>query len=246
VGRCGNGQVSPVVIALTSRLRSAEVVLDLFFPRLCVGCGREGNLICTDCRRQLPALGPTCPLCGRPQADEVICPACCARISPLDSVRSPYRFQGVVRQAVHDLKYRGLRAMARPLGELLAAYLVRRPIEADALVPVPLHRRRLRERGYNQSALICRELSRLCGLPVVTEVVLRVSDTPPQVRAADAASRRANVAGAFVCRDGRLKGKRVIVVDDVCTSGATLESCAAVLKGGGAAYVAGLTVAREV
>jgi ComF family protein len=114
------------------------------------------------------------------------------------------------------------------------------------LVPVPIHPRRLRERGYNQSALVARELGRLSGLPVVEGSLVRCGQAPPQVRAAGAEERRRNVAAAFTCRDRRLAGKKVVLIDDVSTSGATLDSGAAVLKSAGADSVWGLTIALEL
>lgn len=115
----------------------------------------------------------------------------------------------------------------------------------DAVVPVPLHPWRLRERGYNQSALLAREAGKLLSVPVVEGSLVRQSNGRAQVKAADAAERRRNVEGAFRCRDERLAGKHVVILDDVCTTGATLDSCAVALRGAGVASVWGLTLARE-
>ena len=113
-------------------------------------------------------------------------------------------------------------------------------------MPVPIHRRRTRERGYNQSSLLSRELARLTELPTVDGCLIRWRQASPQARAATAAERKQNVTGAFSCRDGRLAGKQVIIVDDVSTSGATLDACAAALKAAGAASVWGLVLATEI
>jgi len=151
----------------------------------------------------------------------------------------------VIRKAIHELKYRNLRAISPPLAELLADYLKANPLPGEALVSVPLHPRRLKERGYNQSSLLARELGKYIGLPVIEDCLVRVKQAQPQVKAVDVEERRRNVADAFACRDERVKGKRIILIDDVCTSGATLESCAAALKNKGATSVWGLTLARE-
>jgi ComF family protein len=119
-------------------------------------------------------------------------------------------------------------------------------LPGEALLYVPLHPRRLRERGYNQSGLLARELGKHIDLPVVEDCLIRVNQAQPQVRAVDVEQRRRNVAGAFLCRDERVNGKQIILIDDVCTSGATLESCAAALKDKGAISVWGLTLAREI
>ena len=113
-------------------------------------------------------------------------------------------------------------------------------------MPVPLHHKRLRERGYNQAGLLAGELSEFIAMPVIENSLIRKRNTPPQARTANAEIRRDNVAGAFTCPDRKLEGKRVLLIDDVCTSGATLDSCAAALKAAGAVSVWGLTLAREV
>lgn len=231
-----------------------RMALDFLFPQKCVGCGKGGNLICPSCENSLPVVAPPiCPLCGRPQASGVICPGCIAWLAPatgseqanIDGIRAPYRFEGTVRQAVHQLKYKNIRTLAPPLARLLKNYLVIHPIHADVIIPVPLHPKRLRERGYNQSALLATELGKLTGLPVVADCLVRQSHNSPQAKTATVEERRKNVAGAFICNDA-LRGKKVLVIDDVSTSGATLNACAAALKAGGAAEVWGLTVAREI
>ncbi len=128
----------------------------------------------------------------------------------------------------------------------MADYLRTKPLPGEVLICVPLHPRRLRERGYNQSALLARDMAGYVNLPVIEDCLVRVKQAKPQVRAADVEERRKNVADAFLCRDERVKGKQIILVDDVCTSGATLESCAAALKNKGARSVWGLTLAREI
>jgi ComF family protein len=164
----------------------------------------------------------------------------------LDGIRSPLRFEETVRQAIHDFKYRNLRALALPLAQILSEYLCDNPMPADALVPVPLHSHRLRERGYNQSALLARELARLTGLPLIDGELIRFRDSGAQVMASSVSTRWSNVAGAFGCRDEKIYGKRILLIDDVCTTGATLDSCSVALKAAGAVSVWGLTVAREV
>jgi ComF family protein len=151
-----------------------------------------------------------------------------------------------VRKAIHELKYRNLKAISPCLADLLADYVKTNPLPGEALVSVPLHPRRLRERGYNQSSLLTRDLGRRIGLPVIEDCLIRVKQAQPQVRAGDVEERRRNVADAFMCRDERVKGKRIILIDDVCTSGATLDSCSVALKNQGATSVWGLTLAREV
>jgi ComF family protein len=127
----------------------------------------------------------------------------------------------------------------------LYIYLQTNAIEGDAILPVPLHRARLRNRGYNQSALLAQKLGKLAGLPVVENCLIRIKDSEPQARTRTGEERRRNVAGAFACKDDVLSGSRVILIDDVCTTGATLEACAETLKHSGVTSVWGLTIARE-
>jgi ComF family protein len=224
-----------------------ELAVDSFFPRRCVGCGKVGGFLCPECLGKLPRLlPPLCPNCGRPQASGIVCPDCRQRQTEIDGIRSPFRFEEVIRKAIHQLKYRNLKTISPCLAGLLADYLGSNPLPGDALICVPLHPRRLRERGYNQSSLLARELGRRIDLPVIENCLIRIKQAQPQVRAGDAEERRRNVADAFVCRDEQVSGKQIILIDDVCTSGATLESCAAALKSKSAASVWGLTLAREI
>jgi len=223
------------------------MALDLLFPRWCVGCGREGDFICSSCLRSLPRVTPPlCPKCGLPQSSATLCASCLGWQAEIDGIRAPFRFDGVMRQAIHELKYRNLRALAGLLAQLLNDYLLDNSVPGEVLVPVPLHPKRLRERGYNQSHLLAKGLSRLAGLSVVDDYLSRERYTSPQARTSTVGERRGNVAGAFTCRDRRLEGKPVILIDDVSTSGATLDACARALKQAGAASVWGLVLAREI
>jgi len=223
-----------------------EAVVDFLFPRRCIGCGRTGAFLCAGCRQTLPRLlPPFCWTCGKPESSGGLCPTCWGRQTEIDGIRSPFRFEGLIRQAIHELKYRNLKAISGSLAELLADYLQANPVPGEILVPVPLYPRRLRERGYNQSGLLARELGRLIDLPVVEDSLYRSREGLSQAKSATVEDRRRNVADAFACRDQRLYGKHVLLVDDVCTSEATLEACAAALRTAEAVSVWGLTVARE-
>lgn len=223
------------------------IALDLLFPRWCVGCGKEGDFICAACLKSLPRITPPlCPHCGQPQLNAVICPVCVGWQASIDGIRAPFKFDGAIRQAIHGLKYNNLRAMAVFLGRWLGDYLAANPLPGELLVPVPLHHKRLRERGYNQSRLLALELSRLSGLPLVDDCLVRERYTTPQARTPSVDERRRNVADAFACRDRRLEGRAVLLIDDVATSGATLDACARALKGAGTSSVWGLVLAKEI
>lgn len=235
----------PKVLPQLTKLKG--IALDLLFPRWCVGCGREGDFICSAClKSRVGITPPLCPRCGRPQLNAVLCPVCVGWPAAIDGIRAPFKFDGVVRQAIHELKYNNLRAIAPLLGQWLADYLKANPLPVEVLVPVPLHRKRLRERGYNQSRLLAGELARLTGLPLVDDCLVRERYTTPQARTPNVDERRNNVAEAFACRDRRLEGKPVLLIDDVATSGATLDACARALKESGVSSVWGLVLAKEI
>jgi ComF family protein len=161
-------------------------------------------------------------------------------------VRSAFHFDGVVRQAIHELKYYHLKAISGHMAQFLYNFLMENPVPGDAIIPVPIHKNRIKQRGYNQSTLIARELGKLLNLPVIEDCLKRVKDSLPQARSRSLDQRKNNVTEAFICRGGSDKLKKVILVDDVCTSGATLEACAAALKNTEFDSVWGVTIAREV
>jgi ComF family protein len=223
------------------------MALDLLFPQSCIGCGRAGSYICSACRQSLvmmPSL--VCHVCGRPQPAGSICNRCLNFRAEVDGIRASFIFEGVMRRAIHEFKYHNLRALAKPLAQLLQKYLSVNPLPGDILIPVPLHRSRQRERGYNQSNLLAVELGRLVGLPVANDCLVRHKHTHSQARTSGILERQSNVAGAFHCSDSKIKDKQVLLIDDVATSGSTLNACAAALKSEGAASVWGLTLTMEI
>lgn len=224
-------------------LRAAGIgLLDLLFPLRCSGCGRHGAAFCPACQARLePPPARTCHRCGAAAALD-LCDGCRGAPSPLDGIVAAALFQPPIQPAVHDLKYNGVRDLACPLGEIMAAGWPRTGLAADVIAPVPLHRARRAERGYNQSGLLAQVLGERIGVPVDENLVIRQRATRPQVGLGQV-ERRENVAGAFVCRQPAA-GLRVVLVDDVCTTGATLEACAAALKAAGAVAVWGYTLTR--
>jgi ComF family protein len=240
------------VLAATTRIL-VDPVLALVFPARCPACRggverpRSGPL-CQACWDGLPRHRvPPCA-CGRPlsAAAGSACGRCRRGLSPVVRGASLGPYEGALRVAVHELKYRGRRRAARRLADaLLESPAALAVLEPEAvLVPVPLHPRRRRERAFNQAELLAVALGAGRGLPVCRDALVRRKDTPAQT-GLSAAARRRNVAGAFVVRrQARVAGRVVVLVDDVLTTGATTRACAEVLRRAGAAEVRVLTVAR--
>ena len=224
----------------------AKDALDALFPFVCVGCGREGKSICAECEPGLPRLVPPrfCVVCAEP---DVLgrCGWCRGATVAVDGIRAPYVYSrgSLVRRALIEFKFGDVRAMAAELAGHLAECMARYDIAADAIVPVPSHPRRLRERGFNQAALLAAELGKATGMAVRESLLARTSDAPSQLSVAGRVNRWSNVAGSFVCED-TVDGLSLLLVDDIVTSGATMSACAEALKGSGARDVWGLAVAR--
>lgn len=225
-------------------MKLASAVLDILFPRKCVQCGRGGEWICFACAAEMHWMTPPlCECCGREVGAGDRCQGCARDRPRIGGIRACTRFQGAVRDAVHRLKYNGQRALAEPLAEYLAKTAQALP-PADALVPVPLHPSRERARGYNQSTLLAHELGRQMELPVIP-ALRRVRDTGAQV-GLSRSERQANVKGAFACAGpGLAAGRRLLLIDDVCTTGSTLVACAEPLLRAKADSVWGLVIARQ-
>ena len=222
----------------------ADSILDLLFPLTCGVCGREGHVLCPGCEAAAPRLErPYCPTCAAP-GPTGLCEQCAAVRLAIDGIRAPYLMERVIRELVYSLKYRHVRAVAPELARLLATYLESNTIPGQVIVPVPLHARRLRERGYNQSELLARELSKWSGIPIETRALRRTRNTPPQVDMESHDERKRNTEGAFECVS-EMEGVSVLLIDDVVTTGSTMSACAAALKTAGAGSVWGLAPARQ-
>ncbi len=222
---------------------AGRVLLDLFYPPRCPGCDRLGALFCQACQARiesLPVWG--CHRCGGPVKAPGLCDTCRDIPSHLDAIFSAAVFAHPLRAAIHDLKYNNGRALAAPLGQYMAAAWRSRGLSADLVVPVPLHAGRQAERGYNQAALLARVLATEVGVSLDERLLIRQRATAHQV-GLGRADRAQNVAGAFNCT-GDTTGKHVMLVDDVATTGATLEACAVALREAGASTVTAFTLAR--
>lgn len=223
--------------------RASRVALDLLFPPRCALCRCGGAMLCVDCAAALPpANGLRCFRCWMPLADGVACHHCTAEPPSFVSLRAAFVMDEGARQLVHRLKYDGMTALAEPMGAFMAGRL--EPTHADLVVPVPLHRGRMRGRGFNQSALLAKHLAAAACVPVDPRAAQRIRATKPLARTMHRDERRAIVAGAFAGVPGRVEGRRVLLVDDVVTTGATLDACSKALLAAGATSVLCVTFAR--
>jgi ComF family protein len=230
-------------------------LLDAVYPPRCVVCQRVGAVVCANCLSGMhPPAAPTCVHCGAtiPDAHHAasrLCSDCAAGhdLTHLDGVRVATDYAGAARTALLSLKFAGQRRVAEPLATLMVAPFECDIRSVDLVIPVPLHTGRQRERGYNQAELLARALARTEGLRVRTDILERARATKVQTRLSRE-DRHRNVAGAFALTSpavaAAITGKRILLVDDVTTTGSTLDAAAEPLRAAGAASVWGLAFAR--
>ena len=247
-------------VARVLRSRRLDRLLDdsahFVLPAWCAGC--EARLswrpsplgLCEECRRRLPPAPPRgrCPLCGGAarigSLDDWLCATCARRPPAFDGLVAAWSYRPPIDEVVRRLKYGRLEFLAEDLAAGVAAAISGAADRHDCVAPVPLHWRRRLERGYDQAALIAAGVARRTGLPY-RATLIRVRATPPQA-ARSATDRRANVTGAFHCparREAVVRGARVLLIDDVATTGATLDAASRALKAAGAERVTGLVAA---
>lgn len=219
-------------------------LLDLLFPSRCVNCKRLGSSLCAQCLATIqPITSPVCARCGNPLYDrDVICSECRAHPRAITQIQSVCWHDGAARRAVHALKYENRRDVVPVLSRFLAAKLVTSGLAIDLITGVPLHPTRELERGYNQADLLAIDTATARGVRYA-RVMRRTRATRDQV-GLDPTERRLNVADAFSADTKQVAGKNVLLVDDVATTGATLDACAAALYQAQARAVYGLTVTR--
>ncbi len=229
-----------------------EALAELLFPACCLGCGRQLGffhlpLLCTSCKTEVsPIFPPCCPCCGVPSTDKR-CSSCLDHAFAFDQARSLFIYQEPIKSLILHLKFSGslagLSSFAALAQEVDAAALFHEP---DLILPVPLHIRRLRWRGFNQSLLLAKACFPAWKEKIQPDLLQRHRATVPQTQL-DGAARRSNLEGAFsISKPQVVRGRRVLLTDDVFTTGSTLHECAKVLREAGAAEIAAFTVARTL
>jgi ComF family protein len=244
-------------------------LLDLLFPKVCLGCGKFGSYICPRCSSGIRIIEPSkgkCPVCEKPAIDGITHPHCRTKYS-IDGLTSFFRYDGVIKTAIKQIKYRYAFDIVKDLIHRIPDssfdffpllriknYEPRRrqgfggQVGTMYLLPIPLHPSRYRDRGFNQAEIIAQALGKRMQIPVHTDVLIRIKKTVPQVAMKDREKRLANMKNVFAIKDDstmlRCNDITILLVDDVFTTGATLRSAASVLKHAGVKAVWGITIAQ--
>jgi ComF family protein len=234
-----NGRPSAAGVRLWQR------ALDAVFPPRCVGCDEFGALICETCAAtMMPAAPPRCDVCWTLRSESEACWRCVQSRPVFAGLRSAFVYEDVSRDAVLALKFKGLSSIAPVLAASMAKSIEEWNPIVDAIVPVPLAAGRKRRRGYDQAEILGRELARATGIRCETGALRRRTSTVPQTEQPDPVARRKNVEGAFAPGPRSVSGG-ALIVDDVVTTGSTLDACARVLLKAGSGPVYAVTFARE-
>ena len=222
-------------------------IWDIIFPKKCIGCKKEGGYLCEDCLSLIEINPYRYCLCENLEKKEK-CENCKNR--NLDKILSAASFNNkIVKEAIHKFKYGYIKEMARPLAFLVLTHLHLINVEIDknfAIVPAPLSHKKKRKRGFNQSEEIGKVIGAATGIPLFSDVLVKTKETKPQMEL-KRDERIKNIKDCFEIKNKeKIKGKTILLLDDVYTTGSTMEECAGVLKQSGAKEIWGITVAREV
>ena len=220
--------------------------LDLLFPPVCGGCGKAGQRWCLDCQARVPRIiEPFCETCGIPVRKPGRCEKCQSNPPVYRALRSWAVFDSPIQNALHTIKYRRNMSLADSIAIQMVEFVRSLHWALDMITPVPLARKRLQERGYNQVALVARPLAYELGLPYAPNVLQKIRETRSQV-GLTISQRRENVSQAYQADPSAVKRKSILIMDDVATTGSTLAASAEALISAGAKEVYAITIARAL
>lgn len=218
--------------------------VDWIFPPRCVGCNKSGYRLCTTCLEKIQRIShPYCVLCGKKLIKGSICSTCKVMPLKITAIRSWAVYDATTRKALHQLKYYRNISLGETFSQFLCNLLIETGWEIDVVTPIPLGYARRKQRGYNQAALLAKPVAQKLNIRYQPKIVTRNRETISQVNL-NYAERKNNVLGAFDANENLAYGKNVLIIDDVTTSGSTLDACADALFKAGAKNVYGMTVAR--
>jgi len=220
--------------------------VDWLFPPYCIDCGTLGERWCQACQEKVPFLAPPlCEQCGRPIERAGLCPECQHEPLPLDGVRSCYVYEGTIREAIHRLKFEKDLGLAEILAKALVKTLSHEHWNIEVITSVPVSSTRMKERGYNQAEMLAVPLALITGIPYKRSLLKRIKESPSQI-GLGRKERQENIRDAFVATARASQFSSILVIDDVITTGSTLQSCALALREQGVKQVFGLTLARAI
>jgi len=228
--------------------RLLDFTINLLFPKFCLGCKKEGFWLCPDCQKSIEIFDSFyCPVCKKRLPDGKICEDCRRKTKLFRFFAAAPYDNNLTKELIHKLKYSFVKDISKDLAIPIVNFL--KSLNSDfsefLIIPVPLHKSRLRWRGFNQANEIAKEISKFLKIPLISNNLVKIKSTKPQVEISDSQKRKENVQGAFRVKNPKIfAGKKIILVDDIYTTGSTMEECAKVLKRAGAKEIRGIVVAR--
>lgn len=221
-------------------------MIDFVYPPRCAGCDKPGELFCPECVSNVSIVHqPYCSICGRATKRQGLCERC-QNLHPLYvSARSWAIYAEPLRHALHTLKYRNNLGLARVFADHLASIVLKNKWQPDIIIPIPLCKSHMKNRGFNQAEQLARPLSLILGIPLESRAVIRIKETSSQVYLVRE-ERFKNLEDAFLGNPAKLKSKKVLLVDDIVTTGATLNSCTKAILAAGGSSVFCITVAQTM
>lgn len=221
-----------------------SLILDLLFPKYCVGCKKIGSYLCPNCEEKLELISvQNCPVCGHKSLTGITHPSCKNKNS-LDGATSIFNYKFPIKEAIHQIKYRFVKDQIQLFTSLVLKYLPQSFPNFDLIIPIPLHPKKLKERGFNQSEEIAKILSQNLTIPFLANTLVRTKYTKPQFNL-KSQERLENIKNAFAVKNPqKLINKKILLIDDVATTYSTLNEAANILKKSGAAFIWSLTLAH--